>query len=270
MKISNADIVASWLREATDRIARTAIPPGVEDNVSQLIQRVHAISEKAKTFMRAALAEQYPDIGWSTSEAEVDPDMPFAESYWIYDPIDGAYHYLQGLPLWSSSLTLISKERPVFSLVYDPSLGELFMAAESEGSTMNGVALRVSQKANVKSAVVGTSIPPFGYGDPIGHRRSIALLDTISQRVFNVRQMASGSLQLAYVAAGRLDAYLEAGNDVYDWMAGALLVSEAGGEVTDLDGSPFGLSAGGIAAAPGALRAPLLDGITAHLDGVRS
>jgi myo-inositol-1(or 4)-monophosphatase len=267
MRISNTEIVESLLREATDDIARAAIPPGAEDNVHRLIQRVHAINEQAKTSMRAALAQQYPDIGWCASEAQADANTAIAGSYWVYDPIDGAYHYLQGLPLWSSSLALISEGRPVFSLVYDPSLGELFMAAESEGATMNGVALRASQKLNVKSAVVGTALPPFGYGDPIGHRRSIALLDTVSQRVFNVRQMASGSLQLAYVAAGRLDAYVEAGNDVYDWMAGALLVLEAGGEVTDLDGSPFGLSAGGIAAAPGALRAPLLDGIAAHLVG---
>ena len=190
-----------------------------------------------------------------------DPDATTAAPYWVYDPIDGAYHYVQGLPLWSSSLTLISEGRPVFSIVYEPSQRELFVATESRGATLDSVPLQVSGKSDLRSAVVATALPPFGYGDEDEHRRSVALLGAMSRRVFVVRQMASASLQLAYVAAGRLDAYWETGNDLYDWMAGSVLVREAGGEVTDLAGAPLGSNANGIAAAPAGLAVALLEGL---------
>ncbi|HTJ25562.1 MAG TPA: inositol monophosphatase family protein [Candidatus Limnocylindria bacterium] len=141
-------------------------------------------------------------IGWSDAEAQPDLQRRPAddETFWIFDPIDGAYHYLQGLPLWSSSLALISGGRAVF-------------------------------------AVVATALPPFGYGDFAEHEQARALLGAVAERVFVVRQMASASLHLAYVAAGRLDAYWEVGRDVHDWAAGALLVRESGAQITDLTGA---------------------------------
>jgi myo-inositol-1(or 4)-monophosphatase len=263
MTISDPYLCSALIRGITDQLAASAAPPKPDETVNQLIHRVTQASTWAKTIMRAALSQHYPDIGWSSSEAQPDsPDEAAAAPYWVYDPIDGAYHYVQGLPLWSSSLALISGGRPVFSIVYEPLLRELFVATESGGATLNGVSLRVSGKSDLRSAVVATALPPFGYGDEGEHRRSVALLGTMSRRVFVVRQMASASLQLAYVAAGRLDAYWETGNDLYDWMAGALLVEEAGGQVTDLAGAPLGSNANGIAAAPAGLAVALLKGLT--------
>ncbi len=262
MIISDPYICSALIRGVTDQLAASATPPRPDETVNQLIHRVTQASTWASTVMRTALRQYYPDIGWSSSEAQPDnPDETSAAPYWIYDPIDGAYHYVQGLPLWSSSLALISEGRPVFSIVYDPSQRELFVAPESGGATLNGGPLRVSGKSDLRSAVVATALPPFGYGDENEHRRSVALLGAMSRRVFVVRQMASASLQLAYVAAGRLDAYWETGNDLYDWMAGALLVREAGGEVTDLAGAPLGSNANGIAAAPAGLKVALLEGL---------
>ncbi len=122
--------------------------------------------------MRKALSEHYPDVGWSRSEAQPDnrDESADASPYWVYDPIDGAYHYIQGMPLWSSSLALISEGRTVFSIVYEPSLHELFVATESGGATLNGVSLRVSGKSALRSAVVATALPPFGYGNEDEHR----------------------------------------------------------------------------------------------------
>jgi myo-inositol-1(or 4)-monophosphatase len=262
MIISDPYICSALIRGVTDQLAASATPPKPDETVNQLIQRVTHASTWAKTMMRTALSQHFPDIGWASSETQPDdPDETAAAPYWVYDPIDGAYHYVQGLPLWSSSLALISEGRPVFSIVYDPSQRELFVATESRGATLNGAPLRVSGKSNLRSAVVATALPPFGYGDEDEHRRSVALLGAMSRRVFVVRQMASASLQLAYVAAGRLDAYWETGNDLYDWMADALLVEEAGGQVTDLAGAPLGSNMNGIAAAPGELAVALLDGL---------
>jgi myo-inositol-1(or 4)-monophosphatase len=262
MIISDPHICSALIRGVTDQLAASATPPQPGETVNQLIQRVTQASTWANTVMRTALSSLYPDIGWSSSEAQPDKaDDTAASPYWVYDPIDGAYHYLQGLPLWSSSLALISEGRPVFSIVYDPSLRELFVATESGGATLDGAPLRVSGKSDLRAAVVATALPPFGYGDEVEHRRSLALLGATSRRVFVVRQMASASLQLAYVAAGRLDAYWETGNDLYDWMAGALLVREAGGQVTDLAGKPLGSNSNGIAAVPAALAVELLKGL---------
>nr|WP_301952039.1 inositol monophosphatase [Burkholderia sp. S171] len=266
MIISDPYICSSLLRGITDQLAASAAPPKPDETVSQLIQRVTQASAWAKTMMQTALSQHYPDVGWSGSEAEPGhPDEAAASSpYWVYDPIDGAYHYVQGLPLWSSSLALISEGRTVFSIVYEPSLRELFVATESGGATLNGVPLRVSGKSDLRPAVVATALTPFGYGDESEHRRSVALLGAMSRRVFVVRQMASASLQLAYVAAGRLDAYWETGNDLYDWMAGALLVEEAGGQVTDLAGAPLGSNKNGIAAAPAELAVALREGLASY------
>ncbi|CAN7630648.1 inositol monophosphatase [Caballeronia sp. LjRoot34] len=263
MIISDPYLLSALIRGVTDQLAASAVPPKPDETVNQLIQRVTQASTWAKTVMQTALSQHYPGIGWSSSEAQPDsPDEAAASSpYWVYDPIDGAYHYIQGLPLWSSSLALISEGRTVFSIVYEPSLHELFVATEFGGAVLNGAPLRVSGKSDLRTAVVATALPPFGYGDEDEHRRSVALLGAMSRRVFVVRQMASASLQLAYVAAGRLDAYWETGNDLYDWVAGALLVREAGGQVTDLAGAPLGSNANGIAAAPAGLAVALLEGL---------
>jgi myo-inositol-1(or 4)-monophosphatase len=262
MTISDPDVCSALIRGITDQLAASAARPKPGETVNQLIQRVTQASAWAKTTMRTALSQHYPDIGWSHSEAQPDnPIKAHAAPYWVHDPIDGAYHYVQGLPLWSSSLALMSEGRPVFSIVYEPSLRELFVATETSGATVNGLPLRVSGKSDLRAAVVATALPPFGYGDEREHHRSLALLGAMSRRVFVVRQMASASLQLAYVAAGRLDAYWETGNDLYDWMAGALLVREAGGQVTDLAGADLGSTTNGIAAAPAGLALALLEGL---------
>ena len=263
MVISDPHICSALIRGVTDQLASSAAPPQPDETVNQLIQRVTQASTWAKMVMRTALSQHYPGIGWSSSEAEPDKldEATALSPYWVYDPIDGAYHFIQGLPLWSSSLALTSEGRTVFSIVYEPSLHELFVATESGGATLNGVPLRVSGKSDLHAAVVATALPPFGYGDEDEHRRSVALLGAMSRRVFVVRQMASASLQLAYVATGRLDAYWETGNDLYDWMAGTLLVEEAGGQVTDLAGAPLGSNANGIAAAPAELTIALREGL---------
>jgi len=263
MTISDPYVCSALIRGITDQLAASAAPSKPDETVNRLIHRVNQASTWAKTMMRSALSQHYPGIGWSGSEAQPDkPDEAGASPYWVYDPIDGAYHYVQGLPLWSGSLALISEGRPVFSIVYEPLLHELFVATQSGGATLNGVSLRVSEKSDLRASVVATALPPFGYGDEGEHRRSVALLGAMSRRVFVVRQMASASLQLAYVAAGRLDAYWETGNDLYDWIAGALLVREAGGQVTDLAGAPLGSNGNGIAAAPTGLAVALREGMT--------
>jgi myo-inositol-1(or 4)-monophosphatase len=193
--------------------------------------------------MRAALAGLYPNIGWTPEEA-----LPDADDYWLYDPIDGAYHYLQGLPLWSASLVLVRGDQAAMAIVYDPALDEMFIASQGDGATCNGQPIHVSAKSELHAAVVGSAVPPLAQVGETQQAEALALLGRVARSVFVVRPMAAASLQLAYVAAGRLDAYAETGQDAADWLAGALLIREAGGMVSDLRGAAFGWRGDGILA----------------------
>ena len=241
--IDGAGCVA-LVRSIADEIAAQGGQPGPGAAIGDQIAHVRAVSETAEIRMRSALAGLYPTIGWTNEEGR-----PADDDYWLYDPIDGAYHWLQGLPLWASSLVLVRSGQPVFSVVYDPSMQEVFVAGKGDGATCNGVELKVSPKLHLAAAVVGTAIPPLGQVGEMEQDEALSLLSLAARSVFAVRPIAAASLQLAYVAAGRLDAYFENGRDAADWLAGALLIREAGGIVTDLTGDEFGWSGNGILSA---------------------
>ena len=105
------------------------------------------------------------NTGWVDAEArpELQGKSTKDEAFWIYDPIDGAYHYLQGLPLWSASLALIHGDNTIYAAVYDPVTRELFSANKGQGAKLNASIIRVSQKSDLRTAVIGTAIPPYGY-----------------------------------------------------------------------------------------------------------
>ncbi|MEI9924842.1 MAG: inositol monophosphatase [Bradyrhizobium sp.] len=255
MTVIDPQACALLLRAATDQIASATIRPAPDQDIGSLIDWLRNTSAAAAAVMRSALAERYPGIGWVDEEGRPEASD---EPCWVYDPIDGAYHFVQGLPLWSGSLALVQDGRTAFAMVYDPTLRELFAAQEGAGATLNGRTLTSHPKSRLNTAVLGTAVAPFTQARAPQHERALALLDAISRKVFVVRQMASASLQLAYVAAGRLDGYWETGQDLSDWLAGALLVRAAGGDVTDLNGDALNWNADGILAASKPLHAALL------------
>ena len=246
------DHCADALRSLSNEVAQTGPRMAREASPADLVRHAREVSAQASRRLRASLAELHPEIGWTDEEARPD-----GRDYWLYDPIDGAYHFLQGLPLWSSSLALIRHGRAVASIVYDPKGDELFAAIENGGTTCNGVPVAVSPKTSITAAVVGTAIPPLTQVGEAEHAEALTLLGAASCAVFVVRPMAAVSLQLAYVAAGRLDAYWENGRDAGDWLAGSHLVSEAGGTVTHLDGAAFGWDGEGIVAGNSVMHAAL-------------
>jgi myo-inositol-1(or 4)-monophosphatase len=149
---------ADLVRTITLEIASTRPAKAQDATIPEQISQVSRISACAKEQLRRMLQEKYPDIGWHDEEER--PAGQAARPYWLYDPIDGAYHYLQGLPLWSSSLALVSGDETLFSTVFDPALDELFVAVASEGATLNGGRIQVSPKAELQAAVVGTAVAP--------------------------------------------------------------------------------------------------------------
>jgi myo-inositol-1(or 4)-monophosphatase len=246
----------TMLHSITNGIAETFERPGPDFTIADFVRRIQALNRLAVNEMRDALSSRLQHIGWSNAEeanAQAQTQPETSDAYWVYDPIDAAYHLAQGLPLWSSSLALVVNGRTELGIVYDPVLKETFVARRGCGAILNGVPLQPAGKKELRGAVVATFLPPYGHGDPSRHAMTLQLISAVAPHVFVIRQMASASLHLAYVAAGRLDALFEVGSTIHDWLAGSLLVEEVGFRVTDLEGRPFGWTGEGILAAAPAI-----------------
>lgn len=260
----DTELCTALLRAVTDQIAVIPTRPSPDQDVPSIIGRVKKVSQNATRMLRGHLAALYPDIVWAGEEL---PPESTDDVYWLYDPVDGAYHYAQGLPLWASSLALVRNGAPVFSVVYDPTRAEIFVAVQGQGMTCNGNKVSVSAKVEANAAVVGSTLPPLAQVGEAEQDQALSLISAVTKHVFVIRPMAAVSLQLAYVACGRLDAYWENGKDIADWLAGFLLVTEAGGVVSDLRGRAFGWSGEGILAGNATLHRSLMPVVSAVIEG---
>jgi myo-inositol-1(or 4)-monophosphatase len=165
---------------------------------------------------------------------------------WVVDPLDGTTNYLYGLPVWAVSVAVEDAEGGVAGVVLDPSRDELFAAARGGGATLDGRPVKVREGTPLERSLIATG---FAYG--AAERAAQArVLEHVLPRVRDVRRGGAAAIDLAWVAAGRLDGYYERGLKAWDWAAGRLLVAEAGGAVVELAGEPAGL----VAAAPGLIR----------------
>ncbi len=162
---------------------------------------------------------------------------------WIIDPIDGTTNFVQGVPHVAVSIGLRVKGRAEVAVVFDPFVNEMFCASRGNGATLNGRRIRVSPRRSLDGAIVATALP-------IRYRERMDAYQELFARLVNetadIRRMGVASLDLAYVACGRFDAYLEQGLKQWDFAAGELLVREAGGIVTDFTGGPGYMKTGNI------------------------
>jgi len=143
---------------------------------------------------------------------------------WLLDPVDGTLNYAHGLPAWCAAVALVDADGTVASAVYDPVADELFSAARGEGATVNGAVLRVGEAPGLADAVVATFVDVRRRdGD------AVASTERLLGSVGALRAVGCGSLELAWVAAGRLHGWVQADVEPWDWHPGALLVAEAGG-----------------------------------------
>lgn len=153
---------------------------------------------------------------------------------WLIDPLDGTTNFAHGLPFFSVSIALMQGQSVLFGLVYEPQRDELFQAVHGQGAALNGEPLSVSETRELAESLLVTGFPYDIRTNPdnnLDHYRRLAL------RSHGVRRLGSAALDLAYVAAGRLDGYWELRLNPWDWAAGVLLVQEAGGRVTTIGGA---------------------------------
>src|SRR6201997_3492304 len=152
---------------------------------------------------------------------------------WIVDPLDGTTNFLHAMPHFAINIALQREGAIVAAVTYNPVTNELFWAERGKGCFLNDKRLRVAARTRMDEAVLATGIPFLGHGQ---HARFLKELHQVSQRVAGVRRFGSAALDLAYVAAGRYDGYWARDLKAWDIAAGILMVTEAGGMVTDAEG----------------------------------
>ena len=152
---------------------------------------------------------------------------------WIVDPLDGTTNFLHGLPIFSISIALERQGQVVAGVIYNPAMDELYTAERGGGAFMNDRRLRVAGRNKLSDAVIGTGVPHLGRGH---HGEFLVEMRNIMAEVSGVRRLGSAALDLAYVAAGRMDGFWEANLSPWDLAAGILMIREAGGFVSDKSG----------------------------------
>lgn len=227
-------------------LARFGAPAeGVESKSSET-DPVSEADREAERVIAELLRSKRPDDGRLGEEAAADVEGTSGRR-WVVDPLDGTVNYLYGLRAWCVSVALEDGEGVAVGVICDPLAGEIFSAVRSGGAWRDGARLAVNEPERLATALIATG---FAYEPEVRGKQAQALTHVVP-RVRDVRRGGSAALDLAYVAAGRVDGYFERGGHAWDWAAGRLLVLEAGGELADLDGSPSGLAA----ASPGLLEA---------------
>ena len=205
---------------------------------------VTAADRRAEEIVREELAKARPDYGFLGEEGGARPGADLSHR-WIVDPLDGTTNFLHGIPHFAVSIALERNGAIVAALTFNPANDELFVAERGKGAFLNDRRIRVAARQRLAEAVVACGLPHYGRGDLALARHEIA---AAQQHFAGLRRYGAATLDLAWVAAGRLDAYWERDLSPWDLAAGMLLVREAGGFVTDLDGGDAVLAKGQVAA----------------------
>jgi myo-inositol-1(or 4)-monophosphatase len=206
-------------------------PEGLGSKTS-VTDPVSDADREAERVIRELLTRERPDDGLVGEEGSRSPSAN--DRTWIVDPLDGTVNFLYGLRTWGVSIALQDQDGLALGVVHNPVDDECFTAQRGEGAAMNGTAIHVTECAQLGQAMVGTG---FSY-EASRRAEQAQLLVKLLPRVRDIRRPGAAALDLAYVAAGRLDAFYERGLKRWDEAAGMLLVREAGGVVAELPGEP--------------------------------
>ncbi len=221
---------------------------------------VTEVDQAAETAIVETLREAYPNHGILAEESGL-AGASDAEFQWIIDPLDGTTNFIHGFPQYAISIALAHNGQITQAVVYDPNRNELFTASKGRGAFLNDRRIRVSKRTKLQESLLGTGFPyrEFEHIDSY-----LAIFKELCQATSGMRRPGAASLDLAAVACGRLDGFWEFGLAPWDMAAGTLLISEAGGLVSDLAGEATYLETGNLVAGNPKVFAQLLQVIQNH------
>lgn len=254
-------------REAGELIARAFADidnlkieaKGKNDYVTQ-------VDTAAEKLIIKALRKAYPDHSIQAEESGLNIGRdPESDYVWIIDPLDGTTNFIHGVPHFAVSIACQHKGRIEHAVVFDPIRDEAFTASRGRGAALNDMRMRVTKHKGLEGALLGTGFP-FKPSQMHNMDAYMGMFRTLATQTAGIRRAGAASLDLAYVAAGRFDAFWEFGLAEWDMAAGALLITEAGGLVGDFTGSHQHLEKGQIIAGNPKCFKPLLSAIQPHLN----
>ena len=229
-------------RAALDRTQLEIRPKRANDFVTQ-------VDKAAESAIIGIIRQAFPDhaiLAEESGSLEGRSSSGKADYRWIIDPLDGTTNFIHGFPQYCVSIALEHRGAIQHGVIYDPSKNELFTASKGRGAFLDDRRIRVSKCTQLKDALVGTGFP---FKELNRLDLFMRQMKTLMQSSAGMRRAGAAALDLAYVAAGRMDAFWELGLAPWDMAAGALMVQEAGGLVGDLQGDSTYLESGDIAAA---------------------
>ncbi|NJD30626.1 MAG: inositol monophosphatase [Gammaproteobacteria bacterium] len=195
---------------------------------------VSEIDHLAERDIIETIRRTHPDHGFLGEEGGRSGGDEFV---WIIDPLDGTTNFLHGFPTFAVSLACEYRGRMEHAVVYDPMRQELFTASRGDGAQLDGKRIRVSKQATLEGALIGTGFPYRANARWIDEY--LSMLKAVMQQTAGIRRPGAASLDLAYVAAGRIDGFWEIGLNAWDTAAGTLLITEAGGHIGTLSGGEY-------------------------------
>jgi myo-inositol-1(or 4)-monophosphatase len=208
---------------------------------------------EAEEVIKAVLGQEFPEYSFLGEESGLEETG--GDYTWVVDPLDGTTNYTIHNPFFCTSIGLTLKGEPVLGVVYNPHDDELFQAGKGRGAFLNGERIQVSKKDRVEDSVV-----TFCHSRGREAVRRIGVIFTAVKLATNkFRQLGASNLELCYVACGRTQGHMVPDVNPWDVAAGAVIVQEAGGEVTDFKGRPYTLGSGDILATNGRIHAHMLD-----------
>lgn len=213
--------------------------------------------QESEALIMEILHNRYPDhavLGEETGRCFNEE----SDFLWIVDPLDGTTNYTHQFPMVSISIGLVYRNEPIVGVVYNPILNELFQAATGLGAHCNGIPIKVSAVSELSKSLLVTGFPYNRRETKDNNYREFFHMTHVSQ---GVRRIGSAAIDLAYVAAGRLDGYWEKGLKPWDMAAGVVLLREAGGRVTSYDLSDFNPFAGDLLASNGLIHMELCNNV---------
>ena len=223
---------------------------------------VTEVDKAAEAAIIKVLQDAYPQYGILAEESgEVAGSGTGATFQWIIDPLDGTTNFIHGFPQYAVSIALAEKGVVTQAVVYDPNRNELFTASKGAGAFINERRIRVAKRVKLQDALIGTGFPYRSFTNMDAY---LGMFREVAEKSAGMRRPGAASLDLCYLAAGRTDGFFEIGLSPWDIAAGALIISEAGGLVSDFAGESDYLKTGNVVAGSPKIFAQLLKIVANH------